>query len=439
VKQGVGEITPQSLAVVASTLVGSMFSGGLVAMTAIAVFVGSIAREYGWSHGTIGGAMALLYLGMAMSAPVFGRIVDRCGPRIVLLPLTFLSGLLLASFSVIGASLPLFYAAHLLLGISQPGTVTYSKLISTWFFRHRGMALTAMGVGGFLAQFGVPPIARLLMGRFGWQDAYLAFGGAEMLVAFPFLIVFFRERKAGALDVAPGSEALAEADEVRPDGAPPIGVLQAMRGRTYWLLVAAQAGVAFAFLGVSTHGVGILEERGLDTATAVWGLSSFALGGLASQILTGYLLDRFDTPRTIAPFAILTLLGLLLVQFGHGYYVVLPAVFLFGAGCAACSPISYFTSRYFGVRNLSAIYGSLFPITLLLCAPAPVVMGAIFDATGSYSWALTAADLAIIISVAFFLLLQPYPYPVKEVREDSRTGQGTLATAHLVINAAAGG
>ena len=406
-----GEITLQSLVVVASTLIGSMFSGGLVAMTAIAVFIGAIAHDYGWSHASIGGAMSVLYLGMAISAPVFGRVVDRYGPRIVLLPLTFLSGLLLASFSVIGASLPLFYAAHLLLGISQPGTVAYSKLIATWFFRHRGVALTAMGVGGFFAQFAVPPLARVLMELLGWQRAYVAFGAAEMLISFPILFLFFRERGADA--DAPGIEP-AESNEVRPDGAPPIGVLQAMRGRTYWLLVAAQAGVLFAFLGVSTHGIGILGERGLDVGTAVWGLSTFALGGLVAQVLTGYLLDRFDTPRVIAPFAILTLLSLLLLQFGHGERVTLAAVFLFGVGCAACGPISYFTSRYFGVRNLSTIYGTLFPITLLLGASAPVVVGAIFDRAGSYAWAMIAADVAIAISIVFFLALGPYPYPVAD-------------------------
>ena len=408
----VSEITPQSLAVVASTLVGSMFSGGLIAMTVIAVFMAPIARDYGWSHGAIGAATALLYLGMAISAPVFGKIVDRRGPRIVLLPLTLLSGLLLTSFSLIGASLWLFYAAYLLLGISQPGTVTHSKLISTWFFRHRGMALTAMGVGGFATQFALPPVARWLMQQIGWQHAYLAFGAAEVLIALPFLFMFFRERRAPAGDIL-GSGIVSSA-EVHPDGAPHIGVWQAMRGRTYWLLVLAQVGTLFAFLGISTHGVEILRERGIDSATAVWGLSSFAFGGLIAQILTGYLLDKIDTPRVIAPFAMISFASLLSVQFGHSIPVILSSLFLFGFGCAACGPITYFTSRFFGVRNLSTIYGSLFPVTLLLAAPAPAVMGVIFDATHSYQVAMVLADGAILLSIAFFLLLEPYPYPVKD-------------------------
>jgi MFS family permease len=403
------EITPQSLAVAASTTVGAMFNGLMFASIAISVFIDQIARDYGWDHARIGGAVTLLYIGMAIGAPVFGKVVDRYGPRIVLLPLTFVSGLILSSFSFFGASLPLFYGAHLLLGIAQPGAVAYSKLLSTWFFRYRGIALTTLGFGTFVAQVALPPVARALQEAFGWHNAYRVLAGAELLVAFPILLLFFRERKATS-----GSAVQAESHEVRPDGAPAISVRRALTGKTYWLLVGAQVAGLFAFMGVSTHAVGIMSERGVAPDLAIWGLSIFAVGGLVAQLATGFLLDRFDTPRVITPFAVLSLIGVLLLHFAHGQTATLAAILLFGLGCGGqTSMTSYFTTRYFGVRNFSTIYGSLFPILLLFSAPAPVVVGAIFDSTGSYGSALLLLEGLLALTIGFFLLLKPYPYPVK--------------------------
>ncbi len=407
------EITAESLAVASSTLVGAMCNGMMIASIAISVFIGQIATDNQWDRARIGGAVTLLYMGMAIGAPVFGRMVDQRGSRAVLLPLTAVSGLILASFSFTGRSLLLFYVAHLLLGVAQPGAVAYSKLLSTWFFRYRGVALATLGVGTFVAQVAVPPIARSLQNALGWHGAYRALALAELLIALPVLFTFFRERTSTSAGVA-----AAQLQEVRPDGAPVINVREAISAETYWLLVGAQVAGLFAFMGTTTHAIGIMTERGVTPSMAVWGLSIFAAGGLVAQLLTGYLLDRFDTPRVIVPFALGSLASLVLLQVAHGEATVLAAIVLFGIGCGGQTSISsYFTTRYFGVRNFSTIYGSLFPILLLLGAPAPIVIGAIFDASGSYNLGLIALEVAIASSIVCFWYLGPYPYPVTEAAQ----------------------
>ena len=50
-------------------------------------------------------------------------------------------------------------------------------------------------------------------------------------------------------------------------------------------------------------------------------------------------------------------------------------------------------------------------------APAPIVVGAVFDLTGSYSWALIGLCVALALTVVLFWLLKPYPYPVKAKTE----------------------
>jgi MFS family permease len=403
------ELTPRSIAAVGSTLLATMLSGAMIANVAISVFIQTIAADYGWSRGEIGGAVSFLFIGAAISAPLFGKLVDRVGPRRVLLPLTFLSGLLLASISVTGASLPSFYAVHFLLGLATPGAVAYSKLISTWFFRLRGVALTAMGIGMFLAQFGVPPIVREIMVARGWHGAYLAFGAVEVLVSFPILLAFFRERAvSGARAQSRG------ANEVHPDGASAIRVRDALRDRTFWLLLGAQLAGGVAFMGVGTHVIGMMAQHGVTPPAAVWGLSLFAVGGFVAQLVSGAMLDRFDTPRVIVPFAIVSLLGLLTLYLSWNQPSALTAILLVGFGCGGLtSTMSYFVTRYYGVRNFSSIYGVLYPLLTLVAAPSPILVGAIFDATGSYDAAIALLGALLFLTVGFSLMLPRYPYPVR--------------------------
>jgi MFS family permease len=111
----------------------------------------------------------------------------------------------------------------------------------------------------------------------------------------------------------------------------------------------------------------------------------------------------------------------LLVHFGSGASVALTGAMLLGVGCGGENSImSYFISRYFGVRNFSRVYGSLVPVLMLVSAPAPVLVGAIFDRTRSYSSAFLILEVGLAISVLAFALLKPFPFPTPEARKAQR-------------------
>lgn len=407
----ISEINPRSVAVILVVTVAVALSGAQFAATSISVFLADITSDYGWSRAQISGAVTMLYLGMAVGTPLFGLAFDRFGPRVVMLPLTFLSGILIASFAATGDSLALFYGAHVLLGIAQPGMVAYSKTISTWFARRRALALSAIAVGILVSQIGIPPLARYLLVELGWHRAYLVFGATEILIALPLLALFFWDRPRHA-----SQSTTTAATTVEPASRQKTGAYlgQALKTRVYWHLVAGQVCISFCYLSVTVHAVGILTERGVAAATAVWGLSTFAAGGLSAKLVIGYLLDRVDTPRVIAPFAVLSLVSLLAIRFGEGSALSLAALFGFGFGCIACGPMAYLTTRYFGVRAFSTIYGSTVPIMTLLGAGAPVLAGLIYDSSGSYDWALSAACLVMLVALVLFLTLPPYRFGVTD-------------------------
>jgi MFS family permease len=420
------EVSGRSLGAAGAVFIGAAFSSVTIAGSALAVFMQPLSQEFGWGRAKIGAASTFSQWGMAACTAFVGPYVDRWGPRAVLLPLTVVSGLLVISVSATGGSLPLLYVLYALIGASTGGAVGYGKLLSGWFFRHRGLALGCVGIGVFTSYTVTPHVARVLLDHFGWRNAYRALGSSILLVALPVLFVFFREKETTAVEGHKKEVPLGD-----PDGAQEITVLQAWNTKIYWLLVGTQVGSVFAYMTVMAHAVGILSSRGMSREFGVTGLSTIAMGALIAQLSIGFLLDRFNTPKVIVPFALLSLLGIAVIHLGTGKLILLSGTVLFGLGCGGeTSMTSYFVTRFFGVRNFSRIYGSLMPILLLSGAPGPIVAGWIFDVRGSYGWAMIAMEIALALAVACFSLLGPYPFPIRGRLQTGRSSARVGAGAH---------
>ena len=71
--------------------------------------------------------------------------------------------------------------------------------------------------------------------------------------------------------------------------------------------------------------------------------------------------------------------------------------------------VAYLTSRYFGRENFGFLFGTIGGFLGLATGNGPVILNAIYDATGSYDPGLWAAMPLCVISALSFLLLGPYP------------------------------
>jgi MFS family permease len=401
-----GEFTPRSVGVVGAVLTGVFLNAASLAPVALAVFMETIASDLSWGRAELGGAVTVTQLLSGLSALIAGRFIDTLGPRRVLLPLKLISGLLLVAFLFTGKSIVLFYLLFALIGLTSPVAVPYSKMLATWFSRHRGLTMGMLGVGFMATNTLTPPAAAFLQDAVGWRGAFSVFGLVILLVAFPVLFTLFREpsrTRAGG----------GAAEGAVPPTAALTPLRQIVSRPAYWLVVGAIGGAGFGYLAIVPHSVAILGDRGLARDVAVLALSSFAVSGLLAQVLVGHLLDRFNTPRVVLPFALCALAGTLLMHLsGHPAAVFAGAV-LFGIGCGGeTSVTSYFVTRYFGVQNFSRVYGTVMPFLILFTAPAPILMGAAYDATGSYGPGLILAEIGLALSALFLFLLPSYRFTV---------------------------
>ena len=90
---------------VAASAVGLILSVGTLSIYTFGVFVGPLSNEFGWSRTELFGALAISQYALALSAPFWGFLTDRFGPRLLILPAVVLLSSLFASMAFLSSHL----------------------------------------------------------------------------------------------------------------------------------------------------------------------------------------------------------------------------------------------------------------------------------------------------------------------------------------------
>ena len=376
------------------------------------VFLKPLIQEFHVSRAAISLAFTLQATTTALSVPFAGRLVDRFGPRKIILTSACAAGLVLLAANLCSGKIWQLYLLYGALGVASCGLapVSYSDVISHWFDRHRGLALGFMMVGLGAGALIMPSTAHYLIVMFGWRIA-LGFSGAViLLISVPILATFLKERpeRMGLLPDG-GPSALTQSRSHNPDSGMSLG--EAGRTSTLWLLLCAFVPVAGGVAACSAHIAAILADHGVSARTAAFATSVFGGGLLLGRVGSGYLLDRFFAPRVAAVIFGCAGIGIGLLRIGGSQGATFVAAFVTGLGLGAEVDImAYLISRYFGLRSFGAIYGFIFAGFGLSTGLGAYLMGAGFDATGSYALPLTLFSMATLIGAALMLRLGPYRY-----------------------------
>ena len=180
--------------IVAVALISMAFWFGIRAN--FSVFYVALLEEFGWNRGGSAGVQSMALITYTVMAPLVGGLIDRFGPRRVVVPgiLILALGLILCRTIETLAQFYLFYGVVVGTGITCIGIVTYSAILAHWFEKRRGLAsgiaLSGMGLGTFV----LVPLSQSFISMWGWRLTFVVLGGLVLIIALPLNALFLRHK-----------------------------------------------------------------------------------------------------------------------------------------------------------------------------------------------------------------------------------------------------
>lgn len=366
--------------------------------------MGPISAEFGWSFASISAGITVFGIVAALMAPLFGALSDRYGVRPVALWSLVAFGLVLASFWFLPESkigYLLFWAVLGAIGIGST-PVTWSRAISLWFSKNRGLALGIMLLGTSLAALVVPQLTQGAISYGGWRAAFPFAALLPLCIALAIGLLWFREPRR---------------DEMPHGVANTSGTLVGLRLREavgsyrFWVLFVSILVTASAYGGAHIHLAQIVSLHGFSANVAANVLGVVATGILVGRLLVGYLFDRLWAPGVAFVALLLPAIScwLLLGTAASFAHVAIAGFFLGIAAGTESDVIAFLAAKYFGMAHYGHIYGVLYMPFAIGAAVSPIVYGAVRDQTGGYDAILLVAMLMFAVGGALLLALGRYP------------------------------
>lgn len=371
------------------------------------VFVGPISRDLGISNATMATAYGLATLVAALLLPQMGRFVDRFGPRRMLGAITILLGLACLFFGAAANFLWLAVGFAFLRFFGQGSLMLGSaNLVSHWFSRNRGLAMSLMALGFGISMAIHPPLAQYLIEEIGWRRAWFALGGLTWLLMLPpiFLLVHDRPEQLGLRpdgDALRAPEGAAEPAEEEITG---LTLKQALRDSSFYILSFGMFAIAMLVTTLHFYQVSILTDQGLSTELAARVFTVSAVAMVASMPLVGRLFDRVRTRFVIALGLLITATSLIGVTLVSDAAASVAYAVVFGLNNAfSMTMFGYIWPRYFGRRHIGSIQGTGQMIGVVGASLGPFPVGLAYDLVGNAT--MTVRLLALIpVAAAIFAL-----------------------------------
>jgi MFS family permease len=395
--------------VVFAAILGQLVGQGPINVFAFAVFLKPVSEALGMSRGDFSAALIFSTTLSALASPLAGKLMDRWGIRAILLPSIVLFAGATALLSQLRPSLLVLYTLFAFSGFASAGQLptAYAKAVTAWFDRQRGLALgmTMAGIG--LGVTLVPQLSEYLIETVGWQKAYVALGAAIFLIAFPACALFMREPRSGEL--REGKRKL----EPQPERG--ITTREALtKSWKFWALTIALLFGGVSITGTVTQVVALLTDRGVSAEVATTALSVAGLAMILGRVASGYLLDVVFGPFIAIFFFGSAMIGIAILGSSASGLLALAGAVFCGIGIGSeMDLMSFFVSRYFGLKAFGEIYGYMFCVFSIGTGVGPYLMGASYDLSHSYLPMFAVFEILLACSCILFSRIGPYDFPAE--------------------------
>ena len=381
------------------------------------VLIHPLEGEFGWSRALIASAISMNLLLFGVAAPISGYLIDRFGPRKVML-----GSLTLLITGVSGTVVMdkfwqffLVWGVIVGLGAGGVGSVLTATVGNRWFVARRGLALGILGSASSTGQLIFLPFFMWMIANSGWRI------GSTTLIIFaiillPLLFMFMRDDPAEVgLEPYGAGQAPAGGGTVGLRGMSSknatITAKEVVTHPTFWLLCGSFfvcGGTANGLIG--THLIPHEIEIGIPQIAAASLVGIMGTLNIVGTTFSGWMVDKVSPQKWLALVYALRGLSLLILPFVKSFTGLVIFAIIYGLDWFATVPPSMaITADTFGRQNVGKVYGWIFMSHQIGAAIMASTAGAVRDYLGEYNAAFMAGGFIAMIAAGLALQIKTKP------------------------------
>ena len=381
-------------------------------------FIIPLTNEFGWNRTTISGLFSLARMESGLLGPLEGWLVDRVGPRrlmIVGIPLMGVGYILMSRVNSLAAFF-FVYIFAITLGNSLGMSTPMAASVANWFNRKRGLAFGIMWSGVGLGGFFVPAVGWLIA-AYNWRIASIVIGVFIIVMGIPIAALMrHRPEPYGYMPDGEEPDTDDETGEVRrrqqPDLSQDFTAREALKTSSFWYLTLSIAARSLVSGGVGLHLVPYFVDLGASDVFAATLAGTVGVMSIPGRFGLSAVSDYLNRRYVMAVSLFLMAIAIVFMARATSVTQVLPFLVLYAAAQGGISVIPQsLIAEYFGRRAYATIQGFRGTIQMIGIIIGPLVSGYVFDTTGSYEWAFMGFGAASLVSLGLVLLMRPPKRP----------------------------
>ncbi len=381
------------------------------------VLIHPLEAEFGWSRATIAIAISMNLLLFGVAAPISGYLIDRYGPRKVMLGSLMLLIVGVSGTVAMNEFWQFFLVWGVIVGIGAGGvgSVLTATVGNRWFSARRGLALGILGSASSTGQLIFLPFFMAMIAYSGWRVGSMTLIVVAIML-LPLIFLFMRDDPAD-VGLQPygaersGAASSGGAASLRGMSAKNanITVRDVVGNPTFWLLCGSFfvcGGTANGLIGV--HLIPHEIEIGIPQITAASLVGVMGALNIVGTTFSGWMVDRIQPHKWLALVYALRGVSLLILPFVHDFSGLLVFAVIYGLDWFATVPPSMaITADTFGKQNVGKVYGWIFMSHQIGAAIMASGAGAVRDYVGDYNIAFLSGGVIAMLAAGMASQIKP--------------------------------
>ncbi len=368
---------------------------GVGTLTSLSVFLQPVAAELGASRAGVSSVSTLGFLAMGVGGFIWGTLADRFGTRAVVLAGGVLLGVGLLAASQARDLTELQIAYGLVVGLAAGSSFApLTALTSSWFDRHRSLAVALVSMGLGMGTITIAPLASVIIEAYGWREALMTLSGLAFLIIVPGSLILRQPPQTPAAEIPVGGS---DVD---------MTVGQALRTPQFAAIALTFFCCCAAHSGPILHMVSFASLSGAAPLAATGMLTVAGAGGLIGRIAMGLAADRYGAQRVLIAGLALQAVTIALYAVIHDLMGLFALSVFFGIAYGGVMPLyAVIVREYFGARIMGTAFGAVTMVSSVGMALGPLVGGWLYDQYANYVGMFLSAGVvglgAVLIAMAF--------------------------------------